>query len=111
MCFVFACECVFTCLCLGPPRAFRLGSGLKRNSLYWGLPTCGERTERKRQWRERESRKEKIRRADRGCNRRWQEGRRRENRKRVSKTMIDRDVKRKGKQAWRQHHSSATTEA
>lgn len=45
--------CVFTCLCLGPPRASHLGSGLKRNSLYWALPTCGGRTERKRRQRER----------------------------------------------------------
>lgn len=36
---------VFTCLCLGPPGASHPGSGLKKNSLYWALPTCGERTE------------------------------------------------------------------
>lgn len=46
---VYYCVCVFTCLCLRPPRASHLGSGLKRNNLYWALPTCGERKEEQRE--------------------------------------------------------------
>lgn len=63
----FICVFEFTCLCLRPPRASHLDSGLKRNSLYWALPTCVQRRQSEKQ--------RSLKRKDRGgCHRIWQEG-------------------------------------